>query len=300
MSTDSELDEYWRFTGPQRLEKSINTLRGVLQGIAADDVVRPAEVGLLQAWVRTHRPYANRHPFSEVFPALEAILEDGKVDPEEFADIVWVTERLEGGNAYWDEITGDMQELQGFLRGIIADGLIKKSELDELSKWIDERQHLRRCWPYDELESIITSVLADGVIDDQEHAALMDFFGEFTGQEGRRAVGALDRNTSVSGVCVLDPEIDFRSRLFCFTGRSKRAQRHELAARVEKLGGRFNAGLRKDTDFLVVGADGNPCWAYACYGRKIEDAIERRRGGQRLLIVHEYDFWDAVEVAESA
>lgn len=46
-------------------------------------------------------------------------------------------------------------------------------------------------------------------------------------------------------------------------------------------------------DFLVVGADGNPCWAFACYGRKVEMAIDYRKQGCKLLIVHENDFWDA-------
>lgn len=35
----------------------------------------------------------------------------------------------------------------------------------------------------------------------------------------------------------------------------------------------------------------NPCWAYACYGRKVEQAIGLRKAGSQLLLVHEADFW---------
>ena len=48
------------------------------------------------------------------------------------------------------------------------------------------------------------------------------------------------------------------------------------------------------TDYLIVGNAGNPCWAYACYGRKIEDAMNIRKDGGKVQIINETDFWDAV------
>ena len=60
----------------------------------------------------------------------------------------------------------------------------------------------------------------------------------------------------------------------------------------------FQKNPTKQTDFLIIGADGNPCWAYACYGRKVEKAVHLRKQGSRLLIVHENDFWDAVVSCE--
>lgn len=47
-------------------------------------------------------------------------------------------------------------------------------------------------------------------------------------------------------------------------------------------------------NYLVIGAEGNPCWAFACYGRKVEKAVELRKKGVRVVIVHENDFHDAV------
>lgn len=126
------------------------------------------------------------------------------------------------------------------------------------------------------------------------HPVMSMFFGEFTLSPERRAVGALDRSATVSGVCVFGPEIEFANRFFCFTGASKRTTRNGMADIVRRLGGEFHKNLCNDTHYLVVGADGNPCWTYSCYGRKVEDAVHRRRTGQRLAIVHELDFWDAV------
>ena len=41
---------YIRFTGPQRLERTINTLIGFIEGIALDGCIAKEEVALLQSW----------------------------------------------------------------------------------------------------------------------------------------------------------------------------------------------------------------------------------------------------------
>ena len=53
-------------------------------------------------------------------------------------------------------------------------------------------------------------------------------------------------------------------------------------------------GVSRYLNYLVIGAEGNPCWSYACYGRKVEKAVELRRAGAQILLVHENDFHDAV------
>ena len=43
-------------------------------------------------------------------------------------------------------------------------------------------------------------------------------------------------------------------------------------------------------DYLVIGAQSSPCWAYSTYGRKIEAVIANREKGAETLILHEDDF----------
>jgi len=52
--------------------------------------------------------------------------------------------------------------------------------------------------------------------------------------------------------------------------------------------------VTRRVNYLVVGADGNPCWAYACYGRKVEKTVALRKKGSAILIVHENDVHDAI------
>jgi len=292
----SDHDDYFLFTGRARLSRDMHILEGYLQGLVADQRVRDVELRQLADWLGNHNEFADRHPFNEVIPRVQKIVANGIVDEEERADLLWLSNRFSTDNEYYDEVTSDMQRLQGILAGILADGIITEAELDSLQQWVNERKYLQRCWPYDELESIIEFVMRDGRIDAQEHEALMQFFDEFVAHDERKAVGAIERDFTVSGVCTVSPEITFESRGFCFTGASKRGPRTYLASVVTERGGTFHKNLRKNTDFLIVGADGNPCWAFACYGRKVEEAVERRRDGQRIAIVHESDFWDAADI----
>ena len=70
--------------------------------------------------------------------------------------------------------------------------------------------------------------------------------------------------------------------------------RKELTLTLEGVGGRVSKSITKKTDYLIVGADGSPCWTFSCYGRKVEQAVIARQSGSPILIVHEYDFWDAL------
>jgi NAD-dependent DNA ligase len=182
------------------------------------------------------------------------------------------------------------------LGGVTADGQITEQELRSLSTWMDEHSHLRGCWPFDELQSVIAGVLVDGRIDKDEHRMLMALFSEFVEYGDHRAVDMPlnEMVGEIKGFCALCPEVAFKDKLFCFTGRSTKTTRRDLAKLVEDLGGKFVPSVRADLDYLIIGGEGNSAWAFACYGRKVEHAMELRREGHPIILVHENDFWDAV------
>lgn len=293
--------EYFHFTRPARLDKAIHSLEGLLKGITADRTVNDCEVRLLKEWMYEHREFADRHPFNDLFPVIARALTDNSLDEEEVQDILWLCGKMRTEDTFYDDITSDIQRLHAIVAAIAADSVITMEELDTLSDWIEEHKHLRTCWPYDEIESLILQVQKDKLIDAQEHALLMAFFSEFGSIREHRSVSAnVDASPSlITGLCSVCPQVMFSNKAFCFTGQSKKASRKELALTISALGGRFSAGMTKEVDYLIIGADGNPCWAFACYGRKVETAIKQRKSGSRVLLVHEHDFWDAVQEAKS-
>jgi NAD-dependent DNA ligase len=287
--------EYAKFTSRARLEKSVNSLLGLIEGISIDSAINKGEVEFLNLWLLEHSDVQNLHPYNELVPVVRAAVSDGVLTQDEHDDVVWLCERLRS-TEYFDQTTADIQRLHAILGGVVADGTITESELQGLSIWLQRHDHLKTCWPYDEIDSLILGVMKDKKIDSAEQALLKGFFSEFVAILDDRTITnpAISEDQNIVGLCVVCPEIEFPGATFCFTGASSRYKRNELAETVEQLGGEFSSGMTKSVDYLVVGADGNPCWAYACYGRKVEKAVQLRKSGVRVLIVHENDFHDAV------
>lgn len=288
-------DAYRRFTGKAEFEKAVNTLIGLIEGIAIDARINDAEVDFLQTWLDGQRIRAHKHPFNELFPVVEGAIADGVLTADEKEDILWLCKRLTAAE-YFNRATADMQRLHSLVAGIGSDGQISVEEIRGLSAWLQENDHLKTCWPYDEIESLVTSVLADGKIDPKEHALLMAFFGEFVAILDNKTVvnPKVIEGTALVGLCAVCPEIRFSDAVFCLTGASHKYSRRAFEALIAELGGIATNSVSKKVHYLIVGADGNPCWAYACYGRKVERAVELRREGHPIVLVHENDFHDAV------
>ena len=197
---------YFQYTTRSRLDKAINTLLGIVEGIALDGVIAPAEQRYLDEWLAAHRDAAQLHPFSEIVPVVAGAVADGELDAEERADILWLCEKLRS-TEYYDQTSADMQRLHALLGGVAADGAVLKAELTALREWIDEHDHLRTLWPYDEVSALITGVLADGRIDEAEHDLLRAFFGEFAERtSGSPSTPAIVPASSVlGGVCAACP-----------------------------------------------------------------------------------------------
>ena len=87
----------------------------------------------------------------------------------------------------------------------------------------------------------------------------------------------------------------FRRSAFLPYWRVYKSSRSEIASLINSKGGFCKDGITKDTNYLVIGSDGNPCWAFACYGRKVEKAVQMRKEGIPIAIVNEVDFWDALQ-----
>lgn len=303
MNMTEELEEYRSFTKPAELHKAINILRGMVTGISSDGHIDKSESDELIHWCELHAHLRDRHPFSELLPKIDAALEDGVIDEDERADILWLCNNILDSEKYYDLTTSSIQFLHGLIHGVMADGILTDAEIHSLSDWLETNDFLRGTYPFDELDSLIHAALADGKISEDERAMLTAFFGSLIDfKDSRNLVeadfAALRAKYSMDGICAMCPEISFHGKTFCFTGQSYHGPRAELVDTVEQLGGIYRTGVTKKTDYLVVGNAGNPCWAYSCYGRKIEEAVRLRKDGAKVQIVNETDFWDAVEDAE--
>jgi len=292
--------EYRRFTKPAELHKAINTLRGIIAGLSTDSKVDSSEIQELIHWCTLHEHLRDRHPFSEILPIVENACADGIITEDESKDILWVCSSFADNGSYYDSVTSSIQFLSGLIHGIMADAELSDKEVQALQSWINTNDFLAGTYPFDEINSLLSTVMRDKKIDDDERNTLMAFFSNIIEFKDSLNLAENDfadlrQKYSVAGICALCPEIEIEGHSFCFTGESYHGTRKEIYDTITALGGTCKNSVSSKTDYLVVGNAGNPCWAYACYGRKIEEAMNIRKAGGHVIIVNETDFWDVAE-----
>ena len=172
----------------------------------------------------------------------------------------------------------------------------------DLEAWLEQNTHLSTYYPYDEIRSLILSIVSDGKIEEEEILILKAYLNQFVNIENQEIAKQIDAETAdinISGHCTSDPNIDFDGKTFCVTGVLKSGNRAELENLISDMGGIPVKSVSKKTDYLIVGDNGNQSWAFACYGRKVEKALEMRKAGHQICLVHEYDLMDAIEDMKS-
>lgn len=291
------MDDYRKFTFKSESDKAIHMLEGILKGISYDSKINNYEINELVNWTDIHSKFKKIYPFKEVFEMLDKILDDNVITEEERNDLLWFCKQVITDSKYYDVITSDLQRLNGILYGIISDKVIKDSEIKKLDKWLIENEHLVSNYPYDELYSLVTSILSDGIITGDEKKILERYLLEFIDEKeisnySNEEIKKIKESITISGVCALAPDIKINDSRFVITGKSSNYSRKDFKNMISEKGGQVIATVSGKTNYLVVCDNSNPCWAYSCYGRKIEKAMNLRSKGNTIFIVHENDLMD--------
>jgi len=297
-SYDSE--HFRAFTKKSEFDKALHELNGILIGIAIDEKINQKEIQELQSWIRTYHKILNYYPYKEIYEVILNAIDDNIIDDEEKQNLEWITNKYINSSVYYDVVTSDIQRLQGIFHGILSDNVITDEEIIKLDAWLEDNSHLIGHYPYDEVCSLITSILADHKITDEEKNHLKVFFSEFILEDTHSIIDfneiqKLKQSISFAGVCTTNPQISFSNKQFCFTGKSNKSDREEIIKTIKSLDGIYINSVSSKTNYLVYGDGGSPCWAYSCYGRKVEQAVNLRKNNHTIQIVYEADFWDAVE-----
>jgi len=297
MDTTNELD-IRIYTTKSEADKAINSLKGILLGINLDGEVNEAEVNELIAWASKHHELVHRNPFKEFMSIINESINGNIPSKEVIEDLYWLCQKYETDNYYYNAVTADLQTLQGLCHGILSDGIINEKEVFDLHKWLGQNEHLTSYYPYDELRSLVLSIVSDGKVEEEEALVLKAFFRHFVKIENKEIDNQIKKETAdvnIGGLCTSEPDVTFDGKTFCITGVLNRGNRQQLKKDIENLGGLTTDTVSKKTDYLIVGDNGNPAWAFACYGRKVEKALTQRKEGHTIMLIHEFDFFDIID-----
>ena len=286
------------YTAKAQNDKAISTLKGILLGFNLDNVVHEKEIKELKNGFLHIKELIKRNPFNEFMNIVENTISNKIPLKETIEDLFWLCQKYENGNYYYNTVTSDLQILQGLCHGILADGIINEKEIYTLEQWLSENEHLSTYYPYDEIRSLISSIISDNKIEEEEILVLKAYFSQFINLQDLKTSELIKKETLdilISGHCSSDPQVTFKDKTFCITGVLKRGNRDDLQKDIIKLGGIPTSTITKKTDYLIIGDNGNPAWAFACYGRKVEKALSLRKEGHTIMLVHEFDFSDIID-----
>lgn len=290
--------ELMLYTSKSRADKAINSLKGILLGINMDGEVNENEVQELKLWALEHQDLIHRNPFREFMSVIDGVLSNGIPAKDSIEDLYWLCQKYETENYYYNAVTADLQTLQGICHGLLSDGKIHDEEVFQLDKWLNENEHLNSYYPYDELRSLVLSIVSDRKVDEEERIVLKAYLNQFvklTNTDMKDQVDLETNSVQLSALCTSEPNVTFEGKTFCITGILKRGTREATEAQIRALGGIPTNSVTRKTDYLIVGDNGNQAWAFACYGRKVEKAMELRKGGHTITLIHEFDFADIID-----
>ena len=193
------------------------------------------------------------------------------------------------GVAYGNQLRQSCGVLIGLANGVAADRILNNAEIQFLAQWLEQNDAIASVWPGDVLHQRIKAVLADGVITEDERAHLLQTLTLLIG----RQLESLATSPQVNQLAMDDVrEIAFSGSSFCLTGTFAFGPRNACAHAIEQRGGEVKNSVLKSLDYLIIGGLGSDEWKHGSFGTKIENAIDYKREGLPLLIVHE-DRWAA-------
>lgn len=191
------------------------------------------------------------------------------------------------GAAYKNDMKRSLAALLGIAQGVLCDGKLSDEEIRFLNDWLTANDAIAASWPGDIIHQRIGAVLEDGIVTEIERAHLVETLQQLV--DG--TLDDLSASTHVTQLAFDNIErVDFAGARFCLTGDFIFAPRSVCEAAIEQRGGIVSGNIVKKLRYLVVGGLGSPEWKHGSFGTKIEQAIQYKREGLPILIVHENDW----------
>lgn len=191
------------------------------------------------------------------------------------------------GAEYINQMNRGLGALLGIATGILSDKKLADSEIIFLRDWLNSNSAISTSWPGDVIHARIKDVLADGVVTEEERLHLVRSLEQLVG-------GTIEELAAATHVTQLlpyeTPEIVFSGSTFCLTGDFVFAPRKVCEEAILLHGGFVKSSVSKKVQFLLVGGLGSDEWKHGSFGTKIEKAMELKRDGAIISIVHE-DHW---------
>lgn len=290
------------------IERATERLSGIMMGISLDNKITDEEIIQLADWLKIHNYLHDKEPFKTVVEKIEQVLEDHIIDENEREEILELCWMFDKESLIPQCATAAIRRLHGVLHGMVIDDRLRENEVRGLKIWLEVHAHVKDYWPFCDIWQMVSNIFEDGIIVDAEKKQLLEYcqnFSEILAEDpvifdSIYGAGYMKIFAPVlqpfTAICDRNALISFENNTFCFTGPARIGSRKTLHKIILDLGGVPKNSVAIDLNYLIIGSQSSPCWAYSTYGRKIEQVFKYRDKGGKTAILHEDDF---VEQARS-
>jgi hypothetical protein len=182
----------------------------------------------------------------------------------------------------------NLDELIGLVKGILADGLVSKTECEVLANWCTAHGDEAGTWPIGPIVGLLSHIYDDGIVTPQELENLRFLLTELVGQVSEAGTPSTALPLSKPA-----PQVIFYQKVFVFTGKFGSGTRNDCFKQTMLRGGICEDTITRRVDYLVIGSMGSRDWVHSPWGRKIERAMEIQKS-KPISIISEETFCQAL------
>jgi len=268
--------------------KALSVLLGALEGILADNLIKPEEITFVHDWLLKYSEVWPDCALSGVFLALRDELEHGRLKKKDICLVQDAILKVKGTRkTFLVNQDTSVDFFHGIVKGILADKVINQKEVDYLKKWLSQTKYIPDSWFYRDVRKELKKIATGEVVTPEVKHLLLKFLRTVSGEKADMNPTQLT-STKVPIDNPAPLEICIEHTTFTLTGMFKLGTRSEIVKMIESKGGVFKSHP-VSKGVLVIGDFASRDWKYSSHGEKIRRAIELRdKGGKNKIISEDY------------
>ena len=148
--------------------ETVEALAGLVEGIAIDERISPAELSALARWLDDHAETSSAALFEPMRRRVGEVLARGHLSPEEHAELLTDCHEFGAKHTPTHPSTREaFARLQGVALGLLADGRVDDVELQALRRWLDDYEVFRQHFVFESFFRALDDALAHGRISEE-------------------------------------------------------------------------------------------------------------------------------------
>ncbi|ADZ91124.1 BRCT domain-containing protein [Marinomonas mediterranea] len=266
-------------------KKAAISLKGILQGVVADQELNEVEILFLDVWLKSQEHLRDDSDAIDLLDAVGDILADGVVTEDEIDDLKTLLEDIvKFKEVPLDKNIDRVNEFLALVSGVVADDILNTEELSALIDWLSRNDDLFSTFPINlvvkKMEQLEQSVSQETMSEE-----LLQYLKKVSG-----ANFCETGSVEVHPLAFIEDEIDSINHLnssIVVSGEFDMGSRDDVKDIAIGRGYRLLGSVSKKTDYLVFGSKVSPNWGANNFGGKIEKAVKLKLEGYPIKIISE-------------